>query len=136
MNSLILSTAIAYLLPLLLLLSIYLLLHGHNVPGGGFVGGLVASAAFSLYALAHGVDRARRVLRVNPRVLMGIGLLTAIGSGCPALISSRPFLTGLWSEVKVPVVGKLGTPLLFDTGVYLVVIGVTLTIVFSLAEEE
>ena len=96
----------------------------------------MASAAFSLYALAHGVERARRVLRVNPRVLIGVGLLTAFGSGYWALVFSRPFLTGLWSEAKVPLIGKLGTPLLFDTGVYLVVIGVTLTIVFSLAEEE
>ena len=135
MTSLILSTAMNYLLPLLLLLSVFLLLHGHNLPGGGFVGGLVAAAAFSLYALAHGVERARGLLRVNPRILIGLGLLAALVSGCFALLSRLPFLTGLWSDLKIPIVGKVGTPVLFDTGVYFVVLGVTLTIIFNLAED-
>ena len=135
MSSLILSTAVAYVLPLLLLLSGYLLLHGHNVPGGGFVGGLVAAAAFALYTIAHGVDKSRNVLGVDPRTFIATGLLAAGISGCIAWIEGKPFFTGLWSTVKAPVVGKVGTPLLFDTGVYLVVIGVTLTIVFSLAED-
>ena len=135
MTSLILSTAITYLLPRLLLLSVYLLLHGHNVPGGGFVGGLVAAAAFALYGFAHGVKKARETLHINPRTLIGLGLLTGMVSGCFALFSGQPFLTGLWSKLKIPGLGKLGTPLLFDMGVYLVVIGVTLMIVFSLAED-
>ncbi len=135
MKTIILSTATRYLLPLLLMLSIYLLLHGHNVPGGGFVGGLVASAAFSLYTIAHGVNQARKVLFFNPRSLMGIGLLAVFISGVPGLFFVKPFLTGMWSDLKLPVLGKVGTPLLFDTGVYLVVIGVTLTFIFSLAEE-
>lgn len=134
-RSLILSSATTYLLPLLLLLSVYLLLHGHNSPGGGFVGGLVASAAFSLYALAHGVEQARRLLKVDPRYLMGMGLLLALTAGCIGVLQGGPFLTSVWSAVKLPVEGKLGTPLLFDVGVYLDVAGVTLTIIFSLAEE-
>ena len=135
MTSLILSTAMNYLLPLLLLLSVFLLLHGHNLPGGGFVGGLVAAAAFSLYALAHGVERARALLRVNPRLLIGLGLLVALGSGCFAFFAELPFLTGLWSDLKIPIVGKVGTPVLFDTGVYFVVLGVALTIILNLAED-
>jgi multicomponent Na+:H+ antiporter subunit B len=135
MTSLILCTAVTYLLPLLLLLSVYLLLHGHNVPGGGFVGGLVASAAVALYAFAHGVKKARMLLHIKPRTLIGLGLLTATVSGCFALFLRQPFLTGLWSTLNIPVLGKVGTPLLFDTGVYLVVVGVTLMIVFSLAED-
>ena len=135
MTSLILSTAMNYLLPLLLLLSVFLLLHGHNLPGGGFVGGLVAAAAFSLYALAHGVERTRALLYLNPRLLIGIGLLAALVSGCFALFSELPFLTGLWSELKIPIVGKVGTPVLFDTGVYFVVLGVALTIILNLAED-
>ncbi|HMN02746.1 MAG TPA: MnhB domain-containing protein, partial [Geobacter anodireducens] len=66
MQSLFLATAVRLLLPLLLLFSLFLLLRGHNEPGGGFVGGLVAAAAFALHALAHGVAAARRVLRVEP----------------------------------------------------------------------
>jgi multicomponent Na+:H+ antiporter subunit B len=135
MASLILYTATTYLLPLLLLLSIYLLLHGHNVPGGGFVGGLVASASFALYAIAHGVKEARQQLHVEPRFLIGVGLLTALASGIPALLLGKPFLTGLWISLQLPVQGKVGTPVVFDIGVYLVVIGVTLTIIFSLAED-
>jgi len=135
MTSIILSTATRYLLPLLLLLSVYLLLHGHNVPGGGFVGGLVASAAFALFTIAHGVSRARKTLHFDPRTLTGVGLLIALAGGAGALFYEKPFLTGVWSGIKIPVLGKIGTPLVFDTGVYLVVIGVTLTIIFSLAEE-
>jgi multicomponent Na+:H+ antiporter subunit B len=98
------------------------------------VGGLVAAAAFALYAIAYDVKTARRVLGVDPRTLIGLGLLVALGSGILGLASGVPFMTGLWSEYTVPILGKVGTPLLFDTGVYLVVIGVTLTIIFALAE--
>lgn len=135
MKSLILSTAASYLFPLLLLFSVFLLLRGHNEPGGGFVGGLVVAAAFALYAIAHDVARARRVLGVDPRTLIGLGLLVGLVSGLFGLVAGLPFMSGQWSEYSVPLLGKLGTPLLFDTGVYLVVIGVTLTIIFALAEE-
>ena len=135
MTSLILSTAMTYLLPLLLLLSVYLLIHGHNLPGGGFVGGLVAAAAFGLYTIAHGVERARRLFYFNPITLIGFGLLVTLISGFIPIFIQYPFLTGLWSELRMPALGKVGTPLLFDTGVYLVVIGVTLMIIFSLAED-
>lgn len=135
MTSLILSTAARYLLPLLLLFSIFLLLRGHNEPGGGFVGGLVAAAAFSLYALAYDVATARRAMLLGPRSLIGLGLLVALSSGLFALATRQPFMTGLWSIRELPVLGKVGTPLLFDTGVYMVVLGVMLTIIFSLAEE-
>ncbi len=134
MTSLILSTATRYMLPLLLLFSIFLLLRGHNEPGGGFVGGLVAAAAFALYAIAYDVATARRTLGIDSRTLIGLGLLVALTSGVISLIAGQPFMTGLWSEYAVPLLGKVGTPLLFDIGVYLVVIGVTLTIIFGLAE--
>ena len=134
MQSMILSTATRYLLPLMLLLSIFLLLRGHNDPGGGFVGGLVAGAALTLYAMAMGLRSARQILGVDPRTLIYIGLLAAAISGLPALFVGLDFMTGLWSEQALPVIGKLGTPLLFDVGVYLVVIGITLTIIFTLIE--
>jgi multicomponent Na+:H+ antiporter subunit B len=136
MMSLILSTATRYMLPLLSLFSIFLLLRGHNEPGGGFVGGLVAAAAFALYAFAYNVDQARQALRVNPRLLIGLGLLIAVGSGITSLFTGKPFMTGLWYNQIIPVFGKLGTPILFDLGVYLVVLGITLTIIFALAERE
>jgi len=135
MTSMILSTATRYLLPLLLLFSVFLLLRGHNEPGGGFVGGLVAAAGFSLHAIAYGVDMARRLLGIDPRALMGLGLGVAAVSGLFGLGVGWPFMTGLWSAGTVTVLGHIGTPLLFDVGVYLVVVGVVLTIVFELSEE-
>lgn len=135
MKSLILSTATYYLLPLLLLFSIFLLIRGHNQPGGGFVGGLVAAAALALYAIAQGTAEVRRAIRLRWGALIGIGLLTAMGSGLLGLLSGYPFMTGRWYAQPVPLLGKVGTPLLFDVGVYLVVLGVTMTIIFTLAEE-
>ncbi len=137
MLSLILSTATRFLMPLLLLFSIFILFRGHNKPGGGFIGGLVAAAAFSLYALAYDTAAARRLLRAQPHVLIGVGLLLALASGVISLLSGSPFMTGQWSDFNLPGIGKvhLGTPLIFDIGVFLVVIGVALMDVFSLAEE-
>jgi multicomponent Na+:H+ antiporter subunit B len=136
MPSLILTTATRYLLPLLLLFSIFILLRGHNEPGGGFVGGLIASSAFALYAFAYDVEQARRALRVEPRLLIGLGLLIAVSSGLIPLFIDLPFMTGQWYEEPLPVLGKVGTPALFDVGVYLVVVGVVLLIIFSLAESN
>jgi multicomponent Na+:H+ antiporter subunit B len=132
---LILSIATRYLLPLLLLLSLFELLRGHNEPGGGFVGGLIASAALILYAQAMGVPRARDVLRVDAHLLIGLGLLAALVAGLIPLLLGQAFMTGLWAAQRVPIVGKVGTPLLFDAGVYLTVVGVTLLIIFALMEE-
>ncbi len=137
MDSLILRTATRFLLTLLLLFSIFLLLRGHNEPGGGFVGGLVAAAAFALYAIAYDPAATRRTLRVEPRTLIGLGLLTAVASGVAGMAAGRPFMTARWGAASLPGLTpvEIGTPLLFDVGVYLVVLGVTLTIILALAEE-
>lgn len=135
MHSLILATAIRLFLPLMLLFSLFLLLRGHNEPGGGFVGGLVVAAAFALYTLAHGEKEGRRMLRVDPLRLVVTGLLISLTSGLLPLLSGRPFLTGLWSRSPVAVIGHAGTPLLFDCGVYLLVAGMALLIIFNLMEE-
>ena len=120
------------LMPLLLLFAGFLLWRGHNEPGGGFVGGLVAAAAFSLFMMAFGVHRARRLLYVRPMTLLGAGLLIALSSGIPAALRGQPFLTAQWVDTPL----TLGTPMLFDIGVFLVVTGVVLMMVFSLAEES
>ena len=118
-------------MPLLLLFAAFLLMRGHNEPGGGFTGGLVAAAAFSLLMIAHGVARAREVLRVHPMTLLAVGLLLAVTSGLPAVLVGQPFLTSQW--MLQPLVA--GTPLLFDVGVFAVVVGVVLMMIFYLAEE-
>lgn len=137
MDSLILKTAIRFLLPLLLLSSVFLFLRGHNEPGGGFVGGLVASGAIALYAMTHSAAAARQVVRVSPRVLISSGLLMALSSAVAPLFFGHPFLTGMWTTMTTAGLGELhvGTPQLFDLGVYCVVTGVTLVFVFSLLEE-
>lgn len=138
MSSLILCTATRYMFPPLLVFSFYLLLRGHHYPGGGFVGGLFAGSAFVLYALAFSVESARKLLRFDSRDITAAGLAVALLSGLPALFSGHAFLTGTWWKVQVRpgVVIDIGTPLIFDMGVYLVVLGVLLTLVFSLGEEE
>jgi multicomponent Na+:H+ antiporter subunit B len=119
-------------MPLLLLFAVFLLLRGHNQPGGGFVGGLVAASAFALYSIAFGVQRARQALLVKPMTLLGTGLLIALVSGLLAVLRGQPFLTASW--IAGPV--ALGTPVLFDVGVFLVVAGVVLMMTFSLAEQS
>jgi multicomponent Na+:H+ antiporter subunit B len=137
MRSVILTTSTTYLLPILLLFSLFLLIRGHNEPGGGFAGGLVAAAGFALLATAAGVDTARRALRVDPRTLIAVGLIAAVASGLPAVVTGQPFMAAAWWTIELPDGAiYLGTPLIFDGGVYLAVAGTVLAIVFALEEEE
>mgnify|MGYP001147307932 CR=1 FL=1 len=136
MYSLILSTATRAIFPLMLIFSVFMLIRGHNEPGGGFVGGLVAATAYSLVALTGGVESARKLLPARPEVLVGTGLLAALASGLLSLAAGRPFMTGLWGETPLPVIGKPGTPVLFDTGVYVTVLGIVLLILLTLQEED
>jgi multicomponent Na+:H+ antiporter subunit B len=123
-------------MPVLLLFSLFLLVRGHNQPGGGFTGGLVAAAAFALYSLSYNAAEARRVLTLPPVLLIAIGLFIAVSSGLIGLFAGRPFLTGIWTYIFLPGIGRLevGTPVLFDIGVYLLVFGITITMVFALEE--
>lgn len=136
MTSMILRTMVRLLLPLLLVFSVFLLLRGHNEPGGGFVGGLMAATGFALISIAFGSATARRILQIEPKMLIAVGLLLALLSGISSLLLQRPFLTATWFKMSFGAFGKieLGTPLFFDLGVYLVVWGVTLTIIFALEE--
>jgi multicomponent Na+:H+ antiporter subunit B len=132
MNSLILREASRLLVGAMLMFSVFMLLRGHNEPGGGFIGGLSAAIAFSLYALAAGPEAVRAALRADPRILAMAGLGMAILAGLIALLESGPFLTGVWGEIAGI---KVGTPLLFDIGVYFAVVGAVLTIVLALKEQ-
>ncbi len=138
-SALILQVAARFLLPMLLLFSIFLLLRGHNEPGGGFIAGLVASSAFALHLFAFTPVQTRRLIGVDSSQLMGVGLMIAMFSGLIGVIlSGSEFLTSVWWTVYLPGVGelKLSTPLLFDIGVYLVVIGMVTTLLLTLAEVE
>ena len=135
MQSHILQAATRLLVGLILVFAVYLLFRGHNAPGGGFSAALVAGTAFALFAIAEGPRPVRRALRIDPRVLIAWGLLLAIGSGLIAVMTGQPYLTGLWWMPEA-LAGAMavGTPLFFDIGVFLVVLGTILTLLLMLEE--
>lgn len=136
-QTLILHTTALILLPLQLLLAIFLLLRGHNEPGGGFIAGLVAAGAFVLYLFAHGVVSTRKLIKMDPRDLLSLGLILAVASVFPALFVGEPLMTGLWWSFMIGTTEiKLSTVTLFDFGVFFAVMGTILTLVVPLAEAE
>lgn len=135
MKSLILKTVSTTLLPLLILFSVFVLLRGHYLPGGGFIGGLIAAIAFILHAFANGLTQTRKLLRMHPGFLIPVGLAIAILSAlAPIFLTGEPLMTGVWHDQDIAILGTIGSALFFDTGVYLVVIGVCLTIIFTISE--
>ena len=137
MQSIILKIAARHFLRILVVTSVVVLYIGHNLPGGGFIGGLILGSAFIIYAMAFGVDETRAVLRFDPLDFISFGLLLAVGSGLFALFSGQNFLTGKWFELfpGTDFALKLGTPLLFDVGVYFTVAGMLTLVVFSIKGE-
>lgn len=134
MRTIILKTASNYMLPLLLVFSVFILLRGHYLPGGGFVGGLIASIAFVLHAFANSLKNTRDLIRIHPGFLMPFGLGLSFLSGIAPLLGGYAFMTGIWFPEPLAVIGNVGSALFFDIGVYLVVVGVTLTIIFTISE--
>jgi multisubunit Na+/H+ antiporter MnhB subunit len=137
MTSLIFTKLTRTLLPILLVLSVMVLYRGHNLPGGGFVGGLMAAAGFILVALAEGRAVAVRQMRVHPLTFLALGLAMAASSALLAVTQGDGFMTGQWLPAfDLPVLGHvhLGTPVLFDIGVYSVVIGFSTLTTFSLQD--
>ena len=140
MHSIILPAATRIITPLMVAFSLFILLRGHNEPGGGFIGGLVATTAFALYAKALGVRATRAALQVDPAAIAVAGLGLAVLAGLWGLLAGGAFLEGMWPLVTTTADGdKAGLPvgsvLLFDVGVYLVVVGSVLAILFALEED-
>ncbi len=135
MKTIILRTASNFLLPVLLLFSVFILLRGHYLPGGGFIGGLVAAIAFVLDAFANGLENTKKLIKVHPGFLMPVGLsISALAAVVPIIFTGQPIMTGLWAADPIPVIGSVGSALFFDIGVFLVVIGAALTIIFTISE--
>ena len=126
MSSIILRTGSSVILPFALALSLFLLWRGHNEPGGGFIGGLIAAAGYASYALPRGYTALRRVLPVDPLQLLALGLAAALISGIFGLMGGQAYLTHVWTDLGGI---ALGSTLLFDIGVYLTVIGAIMTFV-------
>lgn len=137
MRTVIFRTAAPYLASLMALFSVFVLLRGHNEPGGGFIGGLIAASAFAIYGIACGVAPVRRALYFHPMAISGCGLLLAALSGALSLAFHVPFLTGLWTSIRIlGLEVDVSTVLFFDTGVYLVVVGAITSIALGLEERE
>lgn len=138
MNSVILQLAAKYLKWLLITFAILALLRGHNQPGGGFIGGLMAGLAMIFEGFASNTEQMKEILRDKPLRLTGAGLLIIFLSFIPSLVTGNIPMTGIWMKIPIPVGGeiKLGTPLLFDAGVFLTVTGVTLLFVLSLTRKN
>ena len=127
-----LRTVAGYAIPFTLLVALRIFFQGHDEPGGGFIGGLIAGAAMALYSLALGTDVARRALRIDPVTLAAVGLGVSVLSGMVSLPLQLPFLTGLWGKLMG---ADISTPLFFDIGVYLVVAGTLSALALGLEEE-
>ncbi|MEM6273763.1 MAG: MnhB domain-containing protein [Myxococcota bacterium] len=137
MNSLILRTAAPSLVGLTALFSIYVLLRGHNEPGGGFIGGLIGASSLAILVIADGANTVRRVLKVSPLAIAGLGLAISAGSGLLSLATLQPFLSGLWWFPEfAPKAKVFSTVVSFDIGVYLVVVGTVTEIVLALEESD
>jgi multicomponent Na+:H+ antiporter subunit B len=137
MNTLIFRTAAPLIVIVMLVFAVFVLLRGHNAPGGGFIAGLIAAAAMAVYGMAAGPDLVRKAMQLRPMAIAGIGVCLAGASGLPALFAGAPYLTGLWT---FPMLGRteiaLSTPLLFDIGVFLTVFGTVSAIVLGLETGE
>ncbi|MFK3689005.1 Na(+)/H(+) antiporter subunit B [Agrobacterium tumefaciens] len=137
MNTLILRTIAPVVTSLMVLFSIFVLLRGHNEPGGGFIGGLIAVSALAIYGIAYGVSAVRRAIVFHPLAIAGAGLLASMLSGLVSMAAGVPFMTGLWIYpnllgVEIP----LSTVMSFDIGVYLVVVGAITSIALALEERD
>ena len=118
--------------------AVHLFFAGHNEPGGGFVGGLMTAAAILLMYMAYGEKTVNKVLPFNYRLLIIIGLAVAVLTGIGSFVFDVPFLSHTFTHVHVPIFGEieLATALFFDLGVYLTVVGVTVTIILTISRDR
>lgn len=129
-HPLMLTNVANLVLPMAMMVAAYIFLRGHNLPGGGFIAGLIAASAMILQYIANGVDSVKERFNVNYQSLMSVGVLIAALTGVGSWLFSKPFLTSWFTYLKWPLVGKweFATALLFDLGVFLTVIGATMMI--------
>jgi multicomponent Na+:H+ antiporter subunit B len=135
-STLIFRTVAPLITVVMIVFSVFVMLRGHNEPGGGFIGGLIAASAIAIYGIAAGPDAARRALKADPLAYAGFGVALAGLAGLPSILFELPYLTGLWAtfhlgEAEV----ALATPMVFDLGVYFVVLGTISAIALALEGE-
>jgi len=137
-NDVIFQTATKVVVFIIIIYSLHLFFSGHYTPGGGFIGGLMTASAFVLLLLAFDIKTVVNTLQLDYIKLTAVGLLIAVLTGIGSFVFNVPFLTHTFSYVELPFLGEtaLATAVLFDLGVYLVVIGVTMTIIQTIGETE
>lgn len=137
-NDLILRTTTSLIAFILLGFAVYLLLAGHSAPGGGFVGGLMTASAFVLMNMAYGMEKMKKILPINFRTLIPIGMLIAVATGIGSFVFDVPFLSHTFGYFTLPILGEveLATAMIFDLGVYVTVLGVTMTIILTIANDQ
>ncbi|QFF99807.1 Na(+)/H(+) antiporter subunit B [Psychrobacillus glaciei] len=137
-NDLIIQTTTKVVFFIIFLFSIHIFFAGHYAPGGGFVGGLLMSSAIILLLLAFDLKTVKEMLPVNYTVVTAIGLLTSLATAAGSIFFNVPFFTHVYSDFNLPLLGvtSIHTAMFFDTGVYLVVVGVTMTIIQMIGGDE
>lgn len=136
MNTIIFRTAAPVIVATMLVFSVYICLRGHNEPGGGFIGGLIAAASIAVFGMASGVPAVRRALKVDPLAIAGFGVLLAGFSGLLSLFIEAPFMTSIWLDLDLGGTVVLSTPMIFDIGVYCVVFGTLSAIALALESDR
>lgn len=137
-NDVILQTMTKVIFFIIILFSIHIFFAGHYSPGGGFVGGLLTASAIVLLLIAFDLKTVTTILPFNYTVMTAVGLLIALGTAAGSIFFNVPFFTHVFEYYTLPLLGKqsLHSAALFDAGVYLVVVGVTMTIIQSIGEDE
>lgn len=137
MNSVILQIAARYIRWILIVFAVIALYRGHNEPGGGFIGGLLSGLAIVYRGFAYNAFQVKEEMRGRPEKYIALGLALILLSFLPSVLTGKTLMTGIWVTLPLPFTEgiKLGTPFLFDIGVFFGVIGVTLMFVFALTQK-
>nr|WP_212929093.1 Na(+)/H(+) antiporter subunit B [Oceanobacillus oncorhynchi] len=137
-NNMMLQTLTRLIILIVLSFSIYLLLAGHNSPGGGFIGGLMTASAILILYLSFGLNSIKKVIRFDYIKIIGIGLLFASVTGVVSMVFGFPYLKQFFDYFRLPILGEveLTTALPFDLGVYFVVLASALVIILTIAEDD
>ncbi|WP_028559524.1 Na(+)/H(+) antiporter subunit B [Paenibacillus pinihumi] len=134
----ILQTSTKILVFIILTFSIYVMFAGHHNPGGGFIGGLITASALILLYIAFDVKTVHEIIPVDFKIVGALGVLIALLTGIGSMVLGYPFLSQTFAYKTLPLFGKteLATAVIFDLGVYMAVVGTTMTIILSIGEDE
>ncbi|MBD2871783.1 Na+/H+ antiporter subunit A [Paenibacillus arenilitoris] len=137
-NDVILKTISKAVIFVILTFSLYLFFSGHHEPGGGFIGGLMTAAAFVLLTMAFGMKAMRDIVPVDFRKVTAAGIIAALLTGMGSFFFGEPFLSHAFGYFDLPLLGhvELATAMLFDLGVYLTVVGITMTIILAIGRDK